>query len=180
MTTTWARPYSIRQYAEADQNIAWQTANFVDLSKDGHANIETVSPLYHTARSPKLDLTYKTWYLECTGFNFTNLSSVITGISAIIFMDRGGRIVDDTVQLTYQGELIGNNKPAGIIDPRTGASLLAPVTAYGGLSDAWGVKNLSRDMIGDPSFGITVRYQSHPHWPHKTVPSLKSIQLQIT
>jgi len=180
MTTTLSRPSTIRQYAEAEQNIAWQDVNFAYLSSDPLANIETVAPLYHIARSPKLDLTYKTWYLECTGFNFNNLPDVITGISAIIIMDRGGRIVDDTIQLTYQGELIGNNKPAGIIDPRSGASLLAPITNYGGVSDNWGVKNLTRETISDPSFGITVRYQSHPHWPHKTVPSLKSIQLQIT
>ena len=180
MTTTRARPSSIRQYAEAEQNIAWQDVNFVYLANDGQANIETVSPLYHIARSPKLDLTYKTWYLECTGFNFVGLPDVITDISATIIMDRGGRIVDDTIQLTYQGELIGSNRPAGIIDPRTGASLLAPVTVYGGLSDTWGVKNLTRDMISDPTFGITVRYQSHPRWPHKTTPTLKSIQLQIT
>jgi hypothetical protein len=180
MTTLWAKPSSIRQYAEADQNIAWQDINFVDLAKDGMANVETVAALYHLARSPKLDLTYKTWYLECTGFNFNNLSNVITGISAIVIMDRGGRIVDDTIQLTYQGLLIGSNKPAGIIDPRSGASLLAPITNYGGASDTWGVKNLTRETISDSSFGITVRYQSHPHWPHKTVPSLKSIQLQIT
>lgn len=180
MTTTWARPSSIRQYAEADQNIPWKDMNFDYLVADPLANIETKSPLYHIARSPKLDLTYKTWYLECTGFNFANLPDVITGILATINIDRGGRIVDDTIQLTYQGELIGSNRPAGIIDPRTGASLLALVTVYGGLSDTWGVKNLTRDMISDPTFGITVRYQSHPHWPHKTTPTLKSIQLQIT
>lgn len=181
MTTPWTLPTTIRQYAETETNISWRSDNFLDLiSSNGSGGVETVSPLYHIARSPKTDLIFKTWYLELTGFNFTNLPETISGISVIINMNRGGRIVDETIQLTYQGELIGNNRPAGTTDPRTGASLLAPITNYGGANDTWGIVNLTLDVITDPSFGITVRYQSHPHWPHKTSPTLRSIQLQIS
>jgi len=180
MTTHWTRPSIIRQYAEAETNIAWQSDNIANLTIGYEIGVETLSPLYHIARSPKTDLIYKTWYLELTNFNFVNLPDTISGISAKINMDRGGRVIDETIQLTYQGILVGSNRPDGIIDPQTGASKLAAVTEYGGSTDTWGIKNLTSSMIADASFGITVRYQSHPHWPHKTVPTLKSIQLQIS
>ena len=180
MTTSWTRPSTIRQYAEAETNIAWHDAHFYELQSAGVGSLETVAPLLHIARSPKTDLIFKTNYLELTGFNFTGIPTTISGISAVISMDRGGRIIDETIQLTYQGELIGTNRPAGIMDPITGASLLAPVTNYGGVNDTWEIKNLTLDMVTDPSFGITLRYQSHPHWPHRTTPALRSIQLQIS
>lgn len=180
MTTAWTRPSTIRQYAEAETNIAWQESHFSELLSEGPGSLVTTKPLMHIARSPKTDLTYNTCYLELTGFNFTNVPESISGISAIIKMNRGGRIADETIQLTYQGELIGSNRPAGIMDPITSASLLAPVTHYGGVNDTWDIKNLTLGMITDPSFGITVRYQSHPYWPHRTSPTLRSIQLQIS
>lgn len=180
MTTAWTRPSTIRQYAEAETNIAWHEEHFHELLSEGTGALVTTTPLMHIARSPKTDLTYNTCYLELTGFNFTNLPESLSGISAVISMNRGGRIADETVQLTYQGELIGSNRPAGIMNPLTSASLLAPVTHYGGVDDTWDIKNLTLGMITDPSFGITVRFQSHPHWPHKTSPALRSIQLQIS
>jgi hypothetical protein len=180
MTTAWTRPSTIRQYAEAETNIAWHEEYFRELLNDGPGALVTTKPLLHIARSPKTDLTYNTCYLELTGFNFTNVPEAVSGISAVIVMNRGGRIADETIQLTYQGELIGSNRPAGIMDPITSASLLAPVTHYGGVNDTWDIKNLTLGMITDPSFGITVRYQSHPRWPHSTSPTLRSIQLQIS
>lgn len=180
MTTSWTRPTTIRQYSEADTNIAWRDEQFFELLSASSGSCITVEPLLHIARSPKTDLIFKTWYLELTGFNFTNLPETISGISAIISMDRGGRIIDETIQLTFQGELIGDNRPAGIMNPITRASLLAPITNYGSVTDTWDIKNLTLDMVTDPSFGITVRYQSHPHWPHRTAPALRSIQLQIS
>ena len=179
MTTSWTRPSTIRQYAEADTHIAWRSEHFVDMQSVSVGGLETVAPLLHISRSPKTDIIYKTYFLELTGFNFINLPDTISGILAVIDMDRGGRIADDTIQLTYQGNLIGENKPAGIINPRNGASLLSPKTNYGGPTDKWDIKDLTLEMIADPTFGITVRYQGHPHWPHKSLPTLRSIQLQI-
>jgi hypothetical protein len=180
MTTAWTTPTTIEQYAEADTHIAWNTKYFDSLASTVHTKVETVAPLFHIARSPKYDLIDKTWYMRLTGFNFDSLPDVISGISAVTHMDRGGRVVDETISLTYQGEIIGTNRSAGIMDPLTGASLLSTTTVYGGPTDMWEVKNLIKSMVEDPSFGIVLRYQSHPYWPHKTVPSVVSVQLQIS
>lgn len=179
MTTSWIRPSTIRQYADAETNIAWRNEHFEKLQSESVGSLETVAPLLHISRSPKTDIIYRTQFLELTEFNFTNLPDTISGILAFVDMDRGGRIADETIQLTYQGKLIGENKPAGIINPRNGASLLASKTYYGGPTDKWDIKDLTLEMIADPTFGITVRYQAHPYWPHKSSPALRSIQLQI-
>ena len=180
MTTAWTLPSTVIQYAEADTHIAWNAKNLSSLISPGSNKAEAVAPLFHIARSPKYDLTNKTWYIELTGFDFNNVPNTISGVTAKIQMDRGGRVVDETIMLTYQGEMIGTNMSAGIIDPLTGASLLAPLTVYGGSADMWEIPNLTKAMVEDASFGIVIRYQSHPYWPHKTVPAITSVQLQIS
>jgi hypothetical protein len=138
--------------------------------------------LLHVARSPKLDLTYKTWYIQLTGFNFDNVPDVISNISVNVNMNRGGRIADETIQLCYQGALVGENQaqPAYLLTPSQNQSLLVPNSTYGGDVSVWKIENLTAAMVQDPSFGITLRYRSHPAWPHKTAPIMYSVSLQIS
>jgi hypothetical protein len=112
----------------------------------------------------------KTYYLELTGYNFQNLPDVITGIEARLTADRRGRITDEQTFLCLDGAMIGNNK----------ADLsLAPKKTYGGETDLWGTENLSTADLQNSSFGITIRFQSHPHWPHKDGASVDSVELRI-
>ena len=104
-----------------------------------------------------------------TNFNFENLPETVSGIAFRLTVNRSGRVFDDTVQLTYNGELIGENKCSRTVDP---------IQLYGDSTDLWTVENIN-DIIQDPSFGITIRMKSHPDWPHKTTPILKGLELQI-
>lgn len=164
-------PTIVSQYAEDSSHIAWNP-NISDLTYSaGITGVSTVKPLLHISRQPRTDITMTTWYIRATGFNFSILPNSISGITVTIVMDRHGRITDDTVRLVYQGEPIGENRASLSWDPKT---------VYGNSTDTWKVKNLSLDMIQDSSFGVLVRYQSHPRWPHSTVPIIRSIDMQLS
>lgn len=170
------------QYAEDETTqIQWNPDNLPALAYANNGiGVTTMKPLMHIARSPKYDLTNTTWFVQLTNFNTDIVPDTISGITATIKMNRGGRVADDTVQLVYNGEMIGENQahPAFIHNAIRDTSLMDLESVYGGASSTWGAE-LTRDMIQDPSFGIVIRYKSHPAWPHKTHPLLYSVQLQI-
>jgi len=164
-------PTIVSQYAEDSSHIEWNN-NITDLKYSaGVIGVSTVKPLLHISRQPRNDITMQTWYIKATGFNFTNLPQQISGITVTIAMERHGRVTDDTVQLCYQDEPIGENLAFLTWDP---------TTVYGGVTNTWKVKNLSAAMVQDSSFGLLLRYQSHPRWPHSTVPIIRSIDMQVS
>ena len=111
----------------------------------------------------------KTWYLRITGFDFVNLPETLSGIAVRVTGNRRGRITDDTVQLCFQNESIGENR----------ANLdLNPKKIYGNDSDLWNTQ-LTIAEIQDPSFGVLIRLQSHKHYPHKDSAFLDSVEVQI-
>jgi len=168
MSTIWITPNNITQYAEDDSHIRWGTDNF-EMVRTLNRGVSLSNPLLHIARQPRNDITMKTWYVKATNFNFTSIPNTVSGIVFKFTVDRVGRVFDDTVQLTVNDELIGENKCAKTVDP---------IQIYGGSADLWKIDNIS-DIIQDPSFGIVVRLKSHPNWPHKTTPILRGIELQI-
>jgi hypothetical protein len=171
MSTIFTTPTTIIQYPEDLNHIAWfEQDNFSNIKTLNGKGTSTVRPLLHISRQPKNDINMKTYYLQATGFNFVNLPQVLSGIACRVTINRGGRIFDDTIQLCFQNNLIGINKTGQSCDP---------VQIYGGSTDLWDVKNISLSMIQDNSFGVTVRFRSHPSWPHKTTPIINGIELQI-
>ena len=84
-------------------------------------------------------------------------------------MNRLGRITDETIQLCYNNESIGDNH----------ASLALDLTKYyGGDTNKWNT-NLTMTDIQNSSFGVILRFQSHPDWPHKNSPLIEAVQLRI-
>ena len=179
MTTPWTSPTTFIQYAEPGaeaEHISWFDQNgFSDLRNPNGRFISTSQPLMHIARQPRNDITMKTWYLQCTGYNFSNLPEVISGITVKLSMNRGGRIADETIQLTYQGNSLGDNLASSAFSMATQTSSLEPVTFYNGSIDG-----INLPILQDPSFGVTLRFQSHPYWPHKTSPGIDCVELQIS
>jgi len=84
-------------------------------------------------------------------------------------MNRYGRITDDTIQLTLDDEIIGSNKADLILDLNK---------IYGSDSDMWSTSLSSSDIVNS-SFGIIMRFQSHPNWPHKCSPFIDAVELRI-
>lgn len=167
MSTSWQTPNNIIQYAEDPSHIEWNN-NFQSLTST-MGGVSLSQPLLHIARQPRNDILMKSWYLKATGFSFEDLPGVINGVKFRFSVRRGGRVFDDTVQLTVNDNLIGENRCQNTVDP---------VQVYGGTTDLWGVPDLT-SIVSDPSFGIVIRLKSHPAWPHKTTPILNGLELQI-
>jgi hypothetical protein len=171
--TPWTLPTTVVQYAESgaeNYDISWDSdTDFREIKTADQTYIRTVKDLLHIARSPKLDVTMKTWYLQCTGFNFVNLPDTVTGIELQLTGNRRGRITDETIQLCLQDQGIGKNQ--GNFD-------LSPKKIYGSMTDLWETQ-LTKIDIQNPTFGVLIRLQSHPHWPHKDSAFLSSVELRI-
>lgn len=173
MATDWFNPTTITQYAEdgaENVHVRWDDSNNFAGLRSSSASVGTVAPLVHIARSPKPNITNKTYYLKLTGFKFRQLPDVINGIELKIVSRRAGRVTDDTITLTHNEKIIGDNQATLELDPNT---------TYGSEDSLWGLKSISKEMLEDSSFGVVVRFKSHPKWPHKDPIDLISAQLRI-
>ena len=169
--TTWTKPSQFFQYAEPggeDVHIIWN--NVADNDSLDRRPLQTIKPLCHIARSPKTDLLDTTYYVRATGFNFSAIPDVIQGIELRITARRVGRVSDDTVQLCLDGVLIGENQ-ADII--------VAPITHYGSTTSTWAATNLLAVDLLNSTFGVDIRFKSHPHWPHRDAASIDAIEMRI-
>ena len=187
-------PKTIVQYAEyPEMNISW-TNNFnTDIvsmpeynfalpgQNSGSTNvISTVKPLTHVSnptRGPKLD---KTYYLKCTNFSGLHVPSTPTGIVLNLTTQRHQKIVDETICLVYQDQIISDNKTnlspgAYSVD---GHMKIENQATYGSETDMWGA-TITRDMLMDPSFGVLLRFSSNPMYPHKEGMLIYQITLQV-
>lgn len=175
MTTTgWYTPTSITQNLDEDPKlIPWKTPlSFPVLtSKD----------LIHIAGTggpgPAMtDLRNKTTMLTFTNYGFANVPDNITGIELQFIIDRSGRISDSDVYLCYNGQPIGINKTN--YDQDEGGHLINfNKLLYGGALDLWGAE-LTPEILQDPSFGVMIRQQSHPFFPHRCGAVIRQVALR--
>ena len=173
MTSNWALPKNVIQYAEQGAenfHIPWVDENdFASLKvKDGRF-IKSSRDLLHIARDPKNDIVDKTYYLKCTNFEFTNLPGVLTGIEVKITMNRYGRVTDDYVNLCLDNTSIGDNFATLDLDP---------IKTYGSSTDIWNTNLTINDLLNS-TFGIIIRFQSHPRWPHKSPILIDAIEIRV-
>lgn len=173
MTTNWALPTSIQQYAESGADnihITWfEFDNFSSIKTKNEKSIRLTKNLQHIARDPKHDLTNKTYFLRCTNFTFLNLPNVIQGIEVKLTLNRFGRVTDDTVQLCLNENLIGDNKAT--LD-------LEPIKVYGSYNDLWNANLQPADFL-NTTFGIVLRFRSHPNWPHSSNILIDAIEIKV-
>lgn len=173
MATTWTFPTNITQYAESGAelvHIKWDdSSNFSDLTTANMQYVSSLGDLIHISRSPKPDIVNKTYYMMLTGFVFQNIPNPVTGLTIRLRANRSGRVTDDTIQLCVGNATIGDNH----------ASLeLSPMKIYSGNSSYWGI-DLTPQLLQDPSFGVVLRFKSHPSWPHKNPIDIDAVELQI-
>lgn len=173
MSTNWALPATVQQYAESgadDIHISWLNYDdFNNIKTKNGKSVRLTKDLQHIARDPKHDLKNKTYFLKCTNFNFVNLPSVINGIELKITANRFGRVTDDTIQLCLDENLIGANK----------ASLdLSLIKTYGGTDDIWNT-NLQIADLQNSTFGVILRFRSHPDWPHSSNVLIDAIEIKV-
>ena len=174
MTTPWTLPTIITQYPEEgaeDFHVSWlEKDNFSGLKYLDGKSIQTSRDLLHIARDPRHDIIQKTYFLKITGFNFENIPDAISGIELKLSMNRFGRITDETVQLCLDDSEIGDNQASLTLDP---------IKTYGGENTIWGATALTKDNLQTSSFGVIIRFQSHPMWPHRNSALIDAVELRI-
>ena len=174
MTSNWALPTSIIQYAETgaeDFHVSWiEVNNFYGLKHQDARGVQTSRDLLHIAKQPSHDLVEKTYYLKLSGFNFLNLPrSTVSGIEVRLSMQRHGRITDDTIQLVKSDQLVGDNHATLNLDP---------VKVYGSATDNWN-STVSIPDLENGNFAVVIRFKSHPNWPHKTSAMVDAVEIRI-
>lgn len=173
MSSNWATPTQITQYAETEfenVHVSFQEVDsFSSLKFNDGRHVKTIRDLIHIARDPKHDILEKTYFLKLVDFNFTDIPNTLSGIQAKIKMNRGGRITDDVIQLTLNDNIIGENQ----------ASLdLHPIKIYGNETSLWGTGITLSDVMTS-TFGLVIRFKSHPKFPHRTSPLIDTVELRI-
>ena len=173
MSTEWTYPSVVTQSPEVDveSHIAWDSNNLSSFYKDYGITLETLKPLYHIANSYTGARNSKTWYLYFTGFNFSEIPTDITGIELSVMSNRAGRVTDDTIQLISDDIMIGEN--------RANADL-SPHKIYGSPTDTWGIDiNDINSIVTGTTFGVCLRFQSHPFYPHRDAPMLNQVKIRL-
>ena len=170
-------PSVVEQVSDApDQEIGWSSFFAANTKFLLNSRWKTLQPLSHLSNPATGDLRNKTWSLVCTGFNIPELSSVV-GLELNVSGQRNGRIVDEIIQLTYQGQKIGNNNFVYITDP-DGNLPITNQTIYCGPTNFWGT-TLTPTQLTDPTFGVVLKFQSHPYYPHLCGMIVDTVSLNI-
>lgn len=173
MPTAWTLPTVISQYSEPGAesiDVSWDSSdNFSALKSLDGRSVQSNGSLIHIARSPKPDIKNKTYFLKCTGFNFTNLPDTVSGIEVKLSARRYGRAQDETIQLTLNNNLIGDNLSTSTIDPEK---------IYGGATNLWNTAMTKSNLL-DPTFGFIFRFQAHKSWPHRDPVLVDAVEIRI-
>jgi len=191
MTTQWFTPTITTQTAEFEDHVQWQagyinsvdaygrtqTTPNTDLSKNVNGVIQSIRPLVYIANDGHAPRREYTWYITFTGFNITDITDPINGIAVQTNLRRKGRIMDETVSLSLQGNMIGENKIDYGLDELNHVPIHNSMT-YGGATDLWQTE-LTAAILQDPTFGVTLRLQSHLFYPHKESVLIDSVQLRV-
>ena len=164
----WYYPISVTQFAEDDSHIAWQSnGNFVYIRGRDSFQTKTVAPLRHIPLSFSQSVRNTTWFLYCR-FLLNQEPGTVTGLEVQLSIDRGGRVVDDTIQLYKNDEKIGENN----------ASMdLSTLKKYG---NTWGLDWDNPYILTSGDFGVLLRFQSNFTTPHNTVPSIDFVRMRYT
>jgi hypothetical protein len=170
------QPTIVRQVGELP-NIAWTSTDYLSNGLLMISNIlETVKELKHIANPASGPIRDSTFTLVCTGFNIPTPLE-INGIELRVVGQRNGRIADEIIQLTYQDSAIGRNNFYYETDEE-GRLPLSNDTIYGSPTDTWGV-DITPSIVSDPSFGVILKFASHPYYPHSSGLLLNSITLTV-
>jgi hypothetical protein len=140
------------------------------------SRFQTDGNLFHVSNPACGDLINRTQALLFK-FNITSLSDVISGVELRVVAQRNGRATDEQIQLSYQDQPLGNNNFQYMTD-EDGHLPLHNDATYGGPTDLWGAE-LTPEILQDPSFGVILKFQGHPYYPHSSGMFVDHISLTI-
>ena len=193
MTTNWYNPNNITQESEFEDfenHIQWQkgvtkTLDQYGIPTDfpnydlntGGSLIQSSKPLLYISNDGHAPLRMKTWYLHLTDFRIADVPEVISGVELKTIVRRKGRIMDETISLRHNDNLLGENKINYNTDD-LGHVPIYNATSYGNMTDLWDAV-LTPEIITDSSFGVTLRFQSHLFYPHRETVLVESVELRV-
>ena len=156
------------------------------ISEGRYAN--TLGPIHSISGFWQEKFFSQTSELQATQFNFPLVNGTVTGIELQLNVLRVARIQDLVIQLTLNGELIGDNR-ASIVNPVQSDMYTADTTVplipiqdeniYGGPNDLWGTA-LNHTDISNPTFGATISFRSNIIYPHNDIVYVDQLALRIT
>ena len=126
--------------------------------------------------------------LWCTGYNIPNKGPV-QGIELRLAIARAARIEDLLIQLTLNGDLIGDNLASNInpvqsdvntSDFTTPLNPVGDMHIYGAEDNMWGTTGLTAADIADPTFGVVISFKSNIIYPHRDIVYLSQASIRIT
>lgn len=171
-------PHNVEIISEIPEHeISWRTTPSRDVNSLLEQKWTTVRSLKHIANPASGNIRERTRSLVCTDFQITDLPDIISGLELKITAQRNGRIVDEIIQLTYESQSIGKNNFIYVTDSE-GHLKITNETVYGGPQDLWEV-DLTPEMLRDPSFGVILKFQSHPYYPHSVGMILDSVSITV-
>jgi len=148
----------------------------------------TKKPLYTISGLWMEKFLSNTSQLWLTNFNIPNTGSTVTGIEFQLNILRSARVEDLIIQLTLNGELIGDNRASTVnpvqSDMYTG-NILEPLNPigdyniYGSSSDMWGTELVSSN-VSDPTFGVVISFRSNIIYPHTDLAYIDQAGIRIT
>jgi hypothetical protein len=172
MFTSWKNPRTVTQYAEVSEHIAWDSTDNMGAIKSFDArSLKTVSDLLYISNPTVNNIRNKTWYIVATDFAFTEQINQVTGIQVQLQCNRNGRITDETVQLYWNGSAISENLASEDLDM---------IKIYGTSANDWGIEQFESDKVLSPEFGLLMRFQSHPFWPHRSSMYINSVAIRLS
>jgi hypothetical protein len=189
-TTSFYPPASIEQVTVMNElthkpSIDWDKLDAI-ISKDSY----TISklPLHTISGFWQEKFLSNTSQIVLTNFNFPSTNRTLTGIEFQLGIQRAGRIEDLQIQLSLNGDLIGDNLASTInpvqSDMYTGdyTTPLTPVGdyhIYGATDNLWGTELTSADIL-NPTFGIVIAFKSNQIYPHNDLAYVNQVALRVS
>lgn len=169
-------PLTINYALLGENEIEWDLTASTTYGKILGSRLSTRGQLFHLSNPACGDLRNSTQALYFLNFQIT-APSIISGIEVNVKSQRNGRAADEQIQLIYQGSVIGKNNFKYITD-EDGNLPIKNDTTYGSPTDLWDA-NLTPVMLQDPSFGVVLKFQAHPYFPHRSGMMLDSVSLIV-
>jgi hypothetical protein len=189
-TTVFLSPTTINQVTIPNEITGISSIDWTGMEYITNTGSYAVSkkPLYTISGMWMEKFLSNTSQLWLTGFNIPNSSSTLTGIEFQLNIQRAARIEDLIIQLTLQGELIGENQ-ASLVNPvqsdmytgdfTTPLQQVGDYNVYGGSTNLWGSSLTSTDVT-DPTFGIVISFKSNQIYPHSDLAYVNQVAVRVT
>jgi len=188
-TTTFYAPRTVNQVTVLNEithnsSIDWDGLEFI-VTQDSFARSK--KPLYTIPGFWMEKFLSNTSQVVLTNFNIP-AGTTLTGIEFQLGIQRAGRIEDLQIQLTLNGDLVGDNLASRVnpvqSDMYTGdfTTPLNPVgdyNIYGGPQDLWGTTLTASDVI-NPTFGVVIAFKSNQIYPHSDLAYVNQVAVRVT